>query len=279
MADTSLNGLGGINMSKLIVRANRISVVIEEGVMVATFYRTHKKLGRVDQFEAEYDMVDGVNSVAQKELFRQHIINNAMDLGYDYDPQDRRTDSNKVPSKYPTEELLGDTAVAMVTPDIQEWADKMGDMVKSITCDYIEPVTMSNNGKDVRPKYNNGNWAWATITVSATIMSHGEEIYVDMNCSLVSGQMKKPTKISDGGYNYTGFKAEVERQLTELGIQLVEEDKSHKEKAKDTPVEANEEAKEIIEEPTIQYPDWVRINKDGTPNKRDIKKWEAMQNK
>ena len=263
-----------------LVRANRISVVMEEGVMVATFYRTHKKLGRVDQFDAEYDMVDGVNSVAQKELFRQHIISHANDLGYDYDPQDRRTDNNKVPSKYPDEETLERTSFFMINADVKSWVEKLGDKFKlvTITNEGITEVTMSNSGKEVKPRYNNGNWAWATITESATIEYDGTEIYVDMDCSLVSGQMKKPTKIGDGGYNYTGFKAEVERQLAELGIQVQEEDKSV-DKAKDTPVEVNEEAKEVVEEPTIQYPDWVKINKDGTPNKRDLKKWEAMQAK
>lgn len=265
-------------MSEL-VRANRISVVMEDGVLVATFYRTHRKLGKVDQFDSMYQMVDGVNSVAQKELFRQDIIQHANDFGYDYDPEDRRADKNKLPSKYENDWVLETTSKDMVRDNVTEWVSKMNDGgmdidLVTISCEGISPVSLSKNGKEVKPKYNNGNWAWATITVSAVVKSHNEELYVDMDLSLVSGQLKKPTKIGELGYNYTGFSAEVGRQLEELGIQVQEADKSHTEGAKDTPVE---EVAVDTEEQTIQYPDWVRINKDGTPNKRDLKKWESQQ--
>lgn len=238
MADRqSRNGLGGKNMSEL-VRANRISVMAEDCGFVATFYRTHKKLGTVESRETSWLPMEGLNNTAQRELFRVHVIQHCEEYGYQYDAQDRRTEDNQLPRTYGSDEILIDTAIKLVTKDIEEWVGKINaDLIDKanigtfgISCEGVDGVSLTKNGKEVKPKYGNGNWAWAEIALSVTldwtINGVSTEVYVDMTAELVSGQLKKPTMIGQGGYNYTNFKAEAMVDITD---QLPIEDKTKKE--------------------------------------------------
>lgn len=265
-------------MSEL-VRANRISVQPgTKGGFIATFYRTHKKLGEINSFGTTWIPMDGLNNTAQRELFRVHVIERCADYGYIYDNQDRRTESNQLPKTYSSDEVLGDTATKLVFKDIDEWANKINaDLIGKaeiasygISWDGIDPVELTNGGKEVKPKYGNGNWAWAKINLSVTIDwevgDEHTETYVDMVAELVSGQLKKPTKIGDGGYNLTSFKTEA---MVDINGQLATEDKAKKETVEEAP--KNEQP---VTQPT-QYPDWVVLKKDGTPNKKSLERLQA----
>ena len=269
-------------MSEL-VRANRISVQPDGDGFIATFYRTHNKLGVIESKGTEWIPMEGLNGTAQRELFRVHMMQNCEKYGYKYDAQDRRTEDNQLPRTYGDDDILGGTAIKLVTKDIQEWADKidadMGDKasvrLEEVTLDGIDEVTLTKNGKDVRPKYNNGNWAWAEINLTATLTwtigGVESEVYVSMTAELVSGQLKKPASIGgDRGYNYTSFRAEAMMDVSE---QLPVEDKAKKE----TEPEVKESAPKdepVAEQPTV-YPDWVVLKKDGTPNKKSLERLQA----
>lgn len=272
------NGLGGNNMSEL-VRANRISVQPgEEGGFVATFYRTHKKLGEINSFGTTWTPMDGLNNTALRELFRVHVIEKCNDYGYKYDAQDRRIESNQLPRTYGSEDILCDTAIKLITKDIDEWIKKANvDLAGKasiggygIACDGVDEVVLTNSGKEVKPRYGNGNWAWATVNLNITLQwdinELNTETYVSMAVELVSGQLKKPTKIGDGGYNFTSFKAEA---MVDINEQISTEDKTKKETVEEVP------KNEQVEEQPIVYPDWVVLKKDGTPNKKSMERLQA----
>lgn len=208
-----------------LVRSNRVSVQKVGDVDVARFWKTHKVVKEVTTTDATgkgYTPDTTLNATAQRELFRQWVCKNAGSFGIQYDPQDRREDANKFPSKYTSDELLMEWACKIVTGDIQEWTGKVAEeykavlAIKEITADTpMEIVT--RNGKSVTPKYGNGNWSYATVDVTATIQvidgDTTNEGYVTIMVELVSGQMKKPSRIGDSTYTYTAYKTELLKDI------------------------------------------------------------------
>jgi len=209
------------NMSEL-VRANRISVMVAEGLTIAKLWRTHKMVAEIAMTDA---MGQGfvadptVNATAQRELFRAWIGINAPKFGVKYDPTDNRTDANQFPSKYTDGQLVTEWAIKIVENDLREWATKMGkEFNQEITmieasAEILVPTTITKSGKAVNSQYGNGNWAYCTIPVTATFDTNGVQGYVTMTVELVSGQMKKPGNIADLGFTYTGFKTELLKDL------------------------------------------------------------------
>ena len=232
-------------------RANRVSVQsIGEG-FVATFYRTHKKVGEIDSTQVEWVQAVDVemNKTAQREMFRVWACENAQSYDIQYDPADRRTVDNQVPKKYDTDEILLNTAAGLVRKDVEEWVGKIQDGLTkeinfSIEAEDIEPVTVSPKNKQVPSKYNNGNWAWARVSVVVTVLTvEGEEAYITLVPELVSGQLKKPSKIGELGYTQTGFKTELLKDFAHL-VKSKEESKPIEEPQTTTPqVEPTEEPK------------------------------------
>lgn len=271
-------------MSEL-VRANRISVQPNDNGFIATFYRTHNKLGAVESRETAWKPMEGLNGTAQRELFRVYVIEHCAEFGYKYDAQDRRTEDNQLPRTYGTDELLGLTATRLVRSDIEEWTAKVNaDMkdknavvsIEEISYDDIAEVVLTKSGKDVKPRYNNGNWAWAEIEISVTLLwkigkNEPVETYVTMKAELVSGQLKKPSAIGTSGYNYTGYKAEA---MVDINEQLPIDDKTKKE-AEDEPKKDTPKDEPKAEEQPVKYPDWVVLKKDGTPNKKSMERLQA----
>jgi hypothetical protein len=208
-------------------RANRVSVqaVGEEG-FEARFFRTHTQVGSVmstQSFEQDGEQVGFQpdpkdNKTAQREAFRKWVCEHADRFGIAWDPTDRRSTDNKRAPKYDTDETLRVDVVALVTDDIRGFVDGCkieGLTLVGIDAEDIVPMTTSPKGADLSKlgvldgKYANGNWAWATISVVATVKLDKVETYVSMKCTLVSGQLKKPTAIDNGGFNQTAFKAAV----------------------------------------------------------------------
>lgn len=201
---------------RTIERANKVTINMTEEGFEAKFFRTHKHITTIQSQDTAFTQIEGLNKATQRELFRVWICQNASEYGIEWNPQDMRTEGNKMPNKYTTPELLMSTAVKLVTPDIVEWVSKKADIIEllHITEDGITPV-YDHKGKIVEAKYGNGNWAYATVQVTATVreIATGVESYVMMDLSLVSGQLKKPVHIGEGGYNMTSFFTEVSKDI------------------------------------------------------------------
>lgn len=224
-------------------RANRCTVQANKEGYVARFWRTHKELKTVTDTQAQtqgYTPDANLNSTAQRELYRAWVCKNAGLFGVEYDPEDRRTAQNMFPSKYDSDAVLNMWAVKIVGEDIQEWIGKIRGEYKvpmtitGIEADEIVPM-VARKGKPVQAKYGNGNWAYATIPVVATVEIADKESkpqygYVTMNVELVSGQLKKPSHIGENGYTFTGFKTEL---LKDIEQYLPKTEKESKTESKD----------------------------------------------
>ena len=192
-------------------RANKLTVkTLDDGVMQADFYRTHKHIATIRSNETGFvPSADAETKTAIREEFRKFMADHASDIGIHYDPTDRRTESNVRKATYQTEEDVAEDAIAMVTSDIEQFIAKMPHADKvatwSISVDSLTPKTQTSKGTSLAlmgiedGKYvSNGNLAWFDIDATVTIVTTTDgihpdetEIYHPIKMELVSGQLKK----------------------------------------------------------------------------------------
>lgn len=222
-----------------LTRANKLTVkVLTDGTMQADFYRTHKHLLTVAQPDTAYTVDPKANKTLTREMFRQYMADHATEYGINYDPTNRQTADNIRIAKYLTDEQVLTDAAEMVQPDIKTfygkcpWRDRISHIetvmesltAKTTTAKGTDLTTMGIEGG----KYlSNGNWAWADIegTITMVLLDGKTEIYVPIKLELVSGQLKKFRMTQ------TQFNDAVKADLLEVGI-LTEEDVAPKTKAK-----------------------------------------------
>ncbi len=220
-------------MTTNLKRANRVTVQKSknnEG-FIAKMHKTHKLVAEIDSTQTTWKPMTGLNATANRELFRVWITENAQEYGVQWDPNDRRNERNQFPAKYDSDDLLIQTAIRLIESDIKGWAEKCGVIMVEMATEGITEVTKSARGKDVSPKYNNGNWAWASVQLvvgcqHTDVQTETVTIgYVTLDVQLVSGQLKKPSHIGDGGYNYTGFRTELAKDIPAIAEVKKEESK------------------------------------------------------
>lgn len=250
-----------------LTRANKLTVkVLSDGAMQADFYRTHKHLLTVFQADTTYQPDPNANKTLIREMFRQWMADHATEYGINFDPQNRQTAENTRMNKYLVDAAVLTDAEAMVQPDIQKFWGKLPDLLKvhltesKVTMDSLTPKTTTSKGTDLSTmgiengKYlSNGNWAWADIEGTVTLLTiKGEEIYVPLALELVSGQLKKFRMTQ------TQFNDAVKQELSGLGYTGLEPEKKGKAKAEksakaDTQVEP-EVKPEVQPEEKVEVP-------------------------
>lgn len=237
-----------------MTRANRVSVKMENGRLVATFKKTHKVIMDIHSELTGWELDTTMTKTGQRESFRMWVIEHAGDYEINYQPEDMRDSSQIRKAHYTTdEELLNDVTMAIVD-DLNRMTQENKHDIEwgGIYAEEIVPMTYTGKGTPLEAlgiedgKYRNSrNWAWATVNCSMTIKFKGEEVYVPLKVELVSGQIKKP-KI-----NKTEFNKMVEEELIAAGLATAEELNPPKEDKK----EKNKEVQEDNNKKIYKTPD------------------------
>jgi len=205
-----------------LIRANKVTVRNEGDRYVADFYRTHRKITNIKSGDTGWQPNPEDNKTAQRESFRQYIINHAADIGINYDPLDRRADVNQRKAVYRTMDDVADDVVKAISSDINRFVSKMpnADMVTghSISVDGVTPMTHTSKGTNLVDLgiddgcYANGNMAWFDIEVTVVLTVGVNEIYQPVPMQLVSGQLKKMAMTQ------TLWNTETHKSLVEAGL-------------------------------------------------------------
>jgi hypothetical protein len=172
-------------------RANKLTIATEQGHMIGKFFLTHKEQASIMESETGFQPSPNATPTMVRETYRLYLMDNADKFGIKWDPEDRRTTDNLVPAKYPTESLLYDTACKLAGQDLAEFTAKLGVTLTGLAGDNIQPLSAYKD-KVVSPKYANGNWAYAKVTLAVTVTKGDKEAYLMPELLLVSGQLKKP---------------------------------------------------------------------------------------
>lgn len=230
-----------------LLRANKITAVFAgEGVIVASFYRTHNKLGQVRSDDAKIAELGYVAPVAgegeeitptQKLThFKEFIQANAVQFGYTFDPVDRRSEGNKFPSKYDAE-TFAETGIAVVTARIAEIGASLQKSVDSLIKakalgegSVIEAEVMSTVEDlvvNATETYKDGSLKYADAQVAVSFVLNGLQYDTVVPINLVSGQLKKSREIGEDKQPLTA--TSVKKILTTASLLPVVE-KKEKEK-------------------------------------------------
>ena len=221
--------------TNILIRANKLTVKVSDGILQGDFFRTHKHLLTVSAPETGWTAPANANKTTERESFRLWLMEHAATYGILYDPTDRRTEANTRKATYKTEADVAEDAVAMVAPDIDTFVGKMpmADRISGhrITVESLPPKTHTSKGTDLSTmgiedgKYaSNGNLAWFDIEGVVTMDTAKGEIYQTIRMELVSGQLKKFRMTQ------TQWNTEVLASMLEAGVVTEEELAPKKEK-------------------------------------------------
>ena len=252
------------------MRANRVAIKANGVNFIATFYRTHTIVADIHSENTEWKVPADGNKALIREDFRKWITENAGVFNIEYDPTDRRADSNIRKANYTTDDELVNDAMAMLLPQMQDLAGKVTEKYPNIEWggvahDEIVPSQTTGSGRDLSTmgitdgKYNkSGNWAWAVLKFTVTMKYSGNEVYIPTEMQLVSGQLKK----ADMGIQK--FTDAVKAEIIAAGLATAEEIDPPKEK-KSKPVNLKKEEPAKEEPVTEEAPAPVETPAEETP--------------
>lgn len=219
------------------IRANKITVKAVDTGYQADFYRTHKHIATILSADTEWQAPEGANKSAQREDFRQYVIDHASDWQVEYDPEDRRDARNTRIPTYSSDDILGMDASRMLENDLQDLIPSIpyGVQLSKVEMESAAPKTTTGKGTNLSllgitdGKYLNGNWAWADLDMVASLTVAVDDNTYPMDLlfhmELVSGQLKK-TKITK-----TNLTERIKEELLAVGAIKPEEPKEKKAKA------------------------------------------------
>lgn len=210
------------------VRANRLAITsTQDGHLQGAFYRTHRHIVTVVSRETGWLAQDTDNKTQQRESYRRYLLDHSEYYGIDWQPQDMRTQENQRKAVYTTDNDLIEDTMELMAGDIGSFISKCEiDMeLSTVAIDEITPISVSAKGYDLSKlgvedgKYlKNGNWAWANIDICYTILVGDTEIYLTLQAQLVSGQLKKPSRIGEGTYCQTSFNNYIKTEMKSAGL-------------------------------------------------------------
>jgi hypothetical protein len=207
-----------------------------EGIAVGNFYKTHDKIATVKSNDAGVitegfkmpESIPASEGVEAKEVtpqekleaFKVFLQSNASVFGITYDPVDRRPDEFKFPSKY------DEAAFTTFSKTILE--NTLKDVAASVQSNVIDKMIKDKHIAEgsvlafgigdgivsATEKYNSGSLKYATATYPVTLDVAGKNTVVNVEVSLVSGQLKKPRDFGSVAFTMTGIK----NTLVEAGI-------------------------------------------------------------
>lgn len=215
-----------------LLRANKVTTKFENGVAVATLYKTHEKLGFVrsddalvaqlgfvmpESVDADPDNgVDAVQVSPSEKLgaFKEFVQTNATHFGYVYDPVDRRADSNKFPSTYQNDNFAEWARVAIeekIAEVVESTQKHVDSLVKNSQLPAGSTLTyeIGEETISVTESYANGNLKYADAIFPITFIVGSVGTNVDVKVSIISGQLRKPREFND------------EYQLTMTGLKTM----------------------------------------------------------
>ena len=180
--------------SKDMERANRVTVAsTPSGGLIATYYRTHKRLAQVKSTDTTWQADEGANITAQRESFRTWVQEHANDYGVAWNPTQQAQAWERKHKKYHTDEQVAEDASTMLEAEISRITKLSGydAAAGEITLDRICPSD-ADRPYCTRGRYDkDGAWAWADVKMAVTLTIDGHDVEVIQPMQIVSGQLKK----------------------------------------------------------------------------------------
>jgi len=210
-------------------RVNKVTTYWEgEGVAIGNFYRTNDKLGTVKSTDVAvitggFKMPEGrpasegvaaidVTPQEKLEAFKTFLEANAAVFGFTYDPVDRRPDQFKFPSKY-DEATCAQFSLQILNNTLTEVATSVqNNIIDKMVKDGVVPAgsalafSIGEAATLISEKYGSGSIKYATVTYPVTLVVGDNQVAINVEVGIVSGQLKKPRNFGTYPFTMTGIK-------------------------------------------------------------------------
>lgn len=181
-------------VEKNMERANRVTVTsTPSGGLIATYYRTHKRLTQVKSTDTAWKADESVGITAQRESFRTWVQEHANDYGVIWNPTQQAQAWERKHSKYYTDEQILEDATTMLNAEIPRMLKAVGEdaTMDEITLDGIY-ASDGDRPYCTKGKYDkDGAWAWAECKFAIRLTVNGNQIEITQTMQIASGQLKK----------------------------------------------------------------------------------------
>ena len=147
--------------------------------MVATFYKTHDKIGEISDAGFKPSKED-LTATTKREEFRQWAIGQASKHGIDWKPELKEQAWARKYWKYETDSQVEEDAIELLGLTIRKTCKGIGYEVEDIeiALDSIvankSSLSYVENGKYLK----NGNWAEAQVNLEVSMKINGAEIQI-----------------------------------------------------------------------------------------------------
>lgn len=174
-------------------RANRLAIATDNGVLVGTYYRTHRKLAQVQSTDTAWEADKSANATANRESFRAYLQEHAGEYGVVWNPDKQTQAWARKYSKYYTDAQVLEDATEMLRTEIPRMLRAIG---KDATVDEIalDGIYASDIPRPycTKGRYDKDNaWAWAECKLAVRLSVDGSPIEIVQTMQIASGQLKK----------------------------------------------------------------------------------------
>lgn len=177
-----------------VMRANRITVVTKDELLVGRFFLTHKLVAEINQTECGWQPIEDAKATANRESFRGYLIKHANDFGVDWSPAKQTQAWDRKYNKYYEFSEVEEDTKTLITPLIERLVEKCKYELTLDKIEVTEIVPKPSNLEYVEDgRYSSsGAWCVGDILVNVEMLINEHSFLVELEVNMKSGQICKP---------------------------------------------------------------------------------------
>ena len=177
-----------------IGRANRITIVVEDGNYIGRYYRTHKLLATINSNDTTWKPNVDAKITANKDEFFKWLVDNAYKYNLYYDATQATQAWDRQHKVYMTDADVQDDVVRLMALTMVQLANKCKFDIKvtSIIVESVTPAHCDLSYVEFGRYIKSGAWCNAHVDISIGIEYNGQAMAIPYTMQIKSGQICKP---------------------------------------------------------------------------------------
>lgn len=177
-----------------IGRANRITIVVEDGNYIGRYYRTHKLLATINSNDTTWKPNTEAKITANKDEFFKWLVDNAYKYNLYYDATQAAQAWDRQHKVYMTDADVQDDVVRLMALTMVQLANKCKFDIKvtSIIVESVTPAHCDLSYVEFGRYIKSGAWCNAHVDISIGIEYNGQAMAIPYTMQIKSGQICKP---------------------------------------------------------------------------------------
>jgi hypothetical protein len=175
-------------------RANRITIVVEDGNYIGRYYRTHKLLATVNSTDTTWKPNADAKITANKDEFFKWLVANAHKYNLHYDATQATQAWDRQHKVYMTDADVQDDISNLMAITMVQLANKCKFDIKitSIIVESVTPAHCDLSYVEFGRYIKSGAWCNAHVDISIGIEYNGQAMAIPYTMQIKSGQICKP---------------------------------------------------------------------------------------